>query len=47
VGLTAGTSTPDAVIDGVETRIRLYADGSAEHVRQVEKRKPQIAGGLR
>ena len=29
VGLTAGTSTPDDVIDGVERRIRLYA-GSAD-----------------
>jgi 4-hydroxy-3-methylbut-2-enyl diphosphate reductase IspH len=25
VGLTAGTSTPDEVIDGVETRIRQIA----------------------
>ncbi len=29
VGLTAGTSTPDDVIDRVETRIRLCAEGSA------------------
>jgi 4-hydroxy-3-methylbut-2-en-1-yl diphosphate reductase len=29
VGLTAGTSTPDDVIDRVETRVRLYADASA------------------
>jgi 4-hydroxy-3-methylbut-2-enyl diphosphate reductase len=29
VGLTAGTSTPDDVIDGVEARIRLCADASA------------------
>ena len=29
VGLTAGTSTPDEVIDGVEARIRLCADASA------------------
>jgi 4-hydroxy-3-methylbut-2-en-1-yl diphosphate reductase len=28
VGLTAGTSTPDEVIDGVEARIRLCADES-------------------
>jgi 4-hydroxy-3-methylbut-2-enyl diphosphate reductase len=29
VGLTAGTSTPDEVIDRVEARIRLCADASA------------------
>jgi 4-hydroxy-3-methylbut-2-enyl diphosphate reductase len=34
VGLTAGTSTPDEIIDRVETRIRLCADAMAEHVRQ-------------
>jgi 4-hydroxy-3-methylbut-2-enyl diphosphate reductase len=34
VGLTAGTSTPDAVIDRVEARIRLCADASAEPVRR-------------
>jgi 4-hydroxy-3-methylbut-2-enyl diphosphate reductase IspH len=28
VGLTAGTSTPDEVIDRVEARIRLCAEGS-------------------
>jgi 4-hydroxy-3-methylbut-2-en-1-yl diphosphate reductase len=33
VGLTAGTSTPDAVIDRVEARIRLCADASAGQVR--------------
>ncbi|HEY9462938.1 MAG TPA: 4-hydroxy-3-methylbut-2-enyl diphosphate reductase [Vicinamibacterales bacterium] len=33
VGLTAGTSTPDDVIDRVEARIRLRADASAEQVR--------------
>jgi 4-hydroxy-3-methylbut-2-en-1-yl diphosphate reductase len=32
VGLTAGTSTPDAVIDRVEARIRLCADASASPV---------------
>ena len=47
VGLTAGTSTPDEVIDRVEARIRLRADASASasasadktagHVRQVSK----------
>src|SRR5438876_2875189 len=34
VGLTAGTSTPDDVIDRVEARIRLCADASAGQVRQ-------------
>jgi len=33
VGLTAGTSTPDEVIDRVEARIRLRADATAGHVR--------------
>jgi len=33
VGLTAGTSTPDEVIDRVEARIRLRADASAGQVR--------------
>jgi 4-hydroxy-3-methylbut-2-enyl diphosphate reductase len=33
VGLTAGTSTPDDVIDAVETRIRLGASASAGQVR--------------
>jgi 4-hydroxy-3-methylbut-2-enyl diphosphate reductase len=36
VGLTAGTSTPDEVIDRVEARIRLYADASAGHTRHVD-----------
>src|SRR6266566_2102585 len=34
VGLTAGTSTPDEVIDRVEARIRLREDVSAGHVRE-------------
>ncbi len=34
VGLTAGTSTPDDVIDRVEARIRLCADASAGQVRE-------------
>jgi 4-hydroxy-3-methylbut-2-enyl diphosphate reductase len=34
VGLTAGTSTPDEVIDRVEARIRLRADAPAGQVRQ-------------
>ena len=38
VGLTAGTSTPDDVIDRVEARIRLCEDASAGQVRQVEAR---------
>jgi LytB protein len=33
VGLTAGTSTPDDVIDRVEARIRLCEDASAGQVR--------------
>jgi 4-hydroxy-3-methylbut-2-en-1-yl diphosphate reductase len=36
VGVTAGTSTPDDVIDRVEARIRLCGDASAEQVRQAE-----------
>jgi 4-hydroxy-3-methylbut-2-en-1-yl diphosphate reductase len=35
VGLTAGTSTPDEVIDRVEACIRLYGDASAGHVHHV------------
>jgi 4-hydroxy-3-methylbut-2-enyl diphosphate reductase len=34
VGLTAGTSTPDDVIDRVEARIRLRADAPAGQARQ-------------
>jgi len=34
VGLTAGTSTPDEVIDRVEARIRLYAGAAGEHLHQ-------------
>jgi 4-hydroxy-3-methylbut-2-enyl diphosphate reductase len=36
VGLTAGTSTPDEIIDCVEARIRLCADASAGQVRQLD-----------
>jgi 4-hydroxy-3-methylbut-2-en-1-yl diphosphate reductase len=36
IGLTAGTSTPDEVIDRVEARIRLYANASAGHARHVD-----------
>jgi 4-hydroxy-3-methylbut-2-enyl diphosphate reductase len=35
VGLTAGTSTPDDVIDRVEAQIRLCADAPAGQVRQL------------
>ena len=38
VGLTAGTSTPDDVIDRVEAQVRRCADASAGRVRQVEAR---------
>ncbi len=34
VGLTAGTSTPDEVIDRVEARVRRCVDAPAEHVRR-------------
>jgi 4-hydroxy-3-methylbut-2-enyl diphosphate reductase len=36
VGLTAGTSTPDEVIDRVESRIRFYAEVAAGHIGQTE-----------
>jgi 4-hydroxy-3-methylbut-2-en-1-yl diphosphate reductase len=39
VGLTAGTSTPDEVIDRVEVRIRLRADASARQARVAEGRQ--------
>jgi 4-hydroxy-3-methylbut-2-enyl diphosphate reductase len=38
VGLTAGTSTPDDVLDRVEARIRCCADASAGQVRPAEAR---------
>jgi len=38
VGLTAGTSTPDDVIDRVEARIRLRASRFGGQVREVESR---------
>ena len=54
VGLTAGTSTPDDVIDRVEARIRLRADASASapasadksagQVRQIEAQTRRVAG---
>jgi 4-hydroxy-3-methylbut-2-enyl diphosphate reductase len=43
VGLTAGTSTPDEVIDRVEAHVRLCADASAGQVRQVEMRTRNVA----
>jgi 4-hydroxy-3-methylbut-2-enyl diphosphate reductase len=37
VGITAGTSTPDAIIDGVDLRIRaLAADEAAENLTRSE-----------
>jgi 4-hydroxy-3-methylbut-2-en-1-yl diphosphate reductase len=39
VGLTAGTSTPDEVIDRVEACIRHCADASTKHVGQSELRR--------
>jgi 4-hydroxy-3-methylbut-2-enyl diphosphate reductase len=43
VGLTAGTSTPDEVIDRVEARIRACADASASHVPDVETHARRVA----
>jgi 4-hydroxy-3-methylbut-2-enyl diphosphate reductase len=40
VGLTAGTSTPDEVIDRVEARIRLCADAAAEDLPPIEMPTP-------
>jgi len=40
VGLTAGTSTPDEVIDRVEARIRLCADAAAGRVETTASRLP-------
>jgi 4-hydroxy-3-methylbut-2-enyl diphosphate reductase len=37
VGLTAGTSTPDEVIDRVEARIRLCTDATAGQVRRLDR----------
>lgn len=42
VGLTAGTSTPDEIIDRVEAEVRLRADARGEHVRP---RDGALAGG--
>jgi 4-hydroxy-3-methylbut-2-enyl diphosphate reductase len=47
VGLTAGTSTPDPIIDCVEARIRLCADASASTVASadtstVHSRQPRV-----
>jgi len=42
VGLTAGTSTPDDVIDHVEARIRLCADASASAPALTDKSAGQV-----
>src|SRR5204862_4850169 len=42
VGLTAGTSTPDDVIDRVEDRIRLCADASASAPVSADKAAGQV-----
>ena len=53
VGLTAGTSTPDDVIDRVETQVRLCADASASAPASADKSAGRardvqaVAGGLR
>jgi 4-hydroxy-3-methylbut-2-enyl diphosphate reductase len=56
IGLTAGTSTPDDVIDRVEARIRLCADATAGQIRPCadtrpgqlrQDEAPTAAGGLR
>jgi 4-hydroxy-3-methylbut-2-enyl diphosphate reductase len=44
VGLTAGTSTPDDVIDRVEARIRRCADASAGQARSIEGQGQGMAG---
>ena len=45
VGLTAGTSTPDDVIDRVEARIRLRADASASDPASSDKSARQVREG--
>jgi 4-hydroxy-3-methylbut-2-enyl diphosphate reductase len=42
VGLTAGTSTPDDVIDRVEARIRLYGDASASAAASADTSARQV-----
>ena len=42
VGLTAGTSTPDEVINRVEARIRLCADASASALASADKAAGQV-----
>jgi 4-hydroxy-3-methylbut-2-enyl diphosphate reductase len=44
VGLTAGTSTPDDVVDRIEARIRLCADAAAGQGRQVDAQTQTVAG---
>jgi 4-hydroxy-3-methylbut-2-enyl diphosphate reductase IspH len=38
VGITAGTSTPDVVIDGVENELRSMAQNSPAHLPAVTRR---------
>jgi len=45
VGLTAGTSTPDDVIDRVEARIRFRADASASAQASADKSAGQVRAG--
>jgi 4-hydroxy-3-methylbut-2-en-1-yl diphosphate reductase len=44
VGLTAGTSTPDDVIDAVEARIRVFAEASARCEGETTAAVPRVAG---
>jgi 4-hydroxy-3-methylbut-2-enyl diphosphate reductase len=46
VGLTAGTSTPDEVIDRVEERIRLCADASGDQGRGSAVWTRSVAGAV-
>jgi 4-hydroxy-3-methylbut-2-enyl diphosphate reductase len=47
VGLTAGTSTPDEVIDRVEAQIRCCADRSAFPEATVDRLPAAVAAGRR
>lgn len=44
VGLTAGTSTPDDVIDRVEARIRIFANASARRARDIDLPQRRAVG---
>ena len=46
VGLTAGTSTPDAVIDRVEAQVRLCADASASAPASADRSARQVEAGI-